>query len=346
MKAGNTSLSVVTIPNLFYTRNLINVQAFKEMPKNQYFGEKLLCKKLKDLNFSGNPRNDLKKFEQYNKTRYKPMNNISPITYDFKKNDDPEINKQRASIDANLKRLQEKAVIQNPDIYTNDELKRDFANKIVDLLGNINNGDPKVNIVNPIVKDNLNNVIVKKAPLQLTSSYDFNKIKSTATINFHSSHYENTFKLFETTLKSKSKKLRKMLDQDSYENKKRKYENNLLIHYEKRSIRKNNNIFKSQDMTWRTLIKQPANERDKKKTLTPIVITQIEKKDENMEKSERNESKKITPDSNDGSNLNEIMMKERFLDTSKYKSFNYNIFSERYDSEYVEREYKNKVYFE
>ena len=79
MKGGNTSLSVVTIPNYFYTRNLIPVEAFKNSPKSNYFQENTLYKKFKDINVSQNPRNDNKKFEQYNKTKY-----MIPIFFIFK----------------------------------------------------------------------------------------------------------------------------------------------------------------------------------------------------------------------------------------------------------------------
>ena len=338
MKAGNTSSSLVSIPNLFYTRNLIEVQAFKDFNDGQYFCTKSLCKKFKDINVSGNPRNDSKKFELYNKTKFKPNNFISPITYDFK-SIDAEISNQLKSQNLNLKKFHERINENKLETYSNDEMKREFANKIVGLLGTINNGDPKVNIVTPIVKYETSSTF-RQAPVALTSSYDFNQIKSTATINFNGYQNDSSLKIFETTVNSKSKKLTKIKEKDIYLLKKKIYENKTIP-----DVHQSEHKSKTLDIPF-------SLATEKKKTLTPLVFNNDFQKNDNMtiDKNEKQqitiESKKMTTGSTTGRNFKENLMKGNFFDTSKYKSWNYNIFSERYDSDYVEREYKNKVYFE
>ena len=53
--------------------------------------------------------------------------------------------------------------------------------------------------------------------------------------------------------------------------------------------------------------------------------------------------KRITPEPN-GRNSRISALKEVFFDTNKYNSYNYNIFSERYDSDYVEKDFKTRVF--
>ena len=202
MRGGNTSLSVVSIPNFFYTRNLIPVETFKNSPKNNYFKEKTLYKQFKDVNVSRNPRNDQNKFENYNKTKYVPLNKISKLIYDFK--DNPEVNHSKDDNKLNLKILQEKAINKkNEDIvYNNDELKKQFTTKIIELLGSINKGDPKVKIVNPIVKNETYENLVKPN-VAITSKLDYNDIKSIVKIDFHHDKNANSVKIFERSIDNK-----------------------------------------------------------------------------------------------------------------------------------------------
>ena len=66
MKMGNTSLSIIPVPNFYMNRTLYEMETFKIRKKKNYFVEEDLFKKTKDLNLSNNPRLNLNKFENFN----------------------------------------------------------------------------------------------------------------------------------------------------------------------------------------------------------------------------------------------------------------------------------------
>jgi hypothetical protein len=72
MKMGNTSLSIIPVPNFYMNRTLYQMETFRIKKKKNYFKECELFKKTKDLNLSNNPRLNLNKFEDFNKTKYIP----------------------------------------------------------------------------------------------------------------------------------------------------------------------------------------------------------------------------------------------------------------------------------
>ncbi len=69
---GNTSLSQIPVPNFYMNRTLYEMETFKVKKKKSYFKERDLFRQVKDLNLSNNPRLNLNKFEDFNKTKYIP----------------------------------------------------------------------------------------------------------------------------------------------------------------------------------------------------------------------------------------------------------------------------------
>jgi len=346
MKSGNSSMSPATIPNFYFTRNLIEVQAFKDLPKKLYFGEKRLFSKFKDLNLSHNPRNDLKKFEIYNKNKFKPANSLSSVSYDFK---DPGLIRNTLSQEINLKKIHEKKPTPKAeDAYSNDNLKREFANKIVGLLGNINNGDNKVKIINPIVKNQQNDTFIQKPPIKFTSSsVDFNEIRSTITINFnHRNNNEHYGKIYENTVKDKFKKLKNLQRKEKIEEKIETREKEYSI----KSFFPFSELNKAKEKMYKTEHKSHPvffNRSIEPKIIHKNVnsLQSIQKHDIYLEDAvdKINKNQAI-----DGANLTSTILEDQnkynnkdkknseLFDTSKYKSVGYNVFSERYGSDYTE----------
>jgi len=358
MKSGNSSMSPATIPNFYFTRNLIEVQAFKDLPKKLYFGEKRLFSKFKDLNLSHNPRNDLKKFEIYNKNKFKPANSLSSISYDFK---DPSLIRNTLSHEINLKKMHEKKPTPKAeDPYSNDNMKREFANKIVGLIGNINNGDNKVKIINPIVKNQQNDTFIQKPPIKfISSSVDFNEIRSTITINFnHQNNNEPYGKIYENTVKDKFKKLKSLQRKEKIEENTETKEKCYFI----KSIFPSSELSKAKEKMYKTEHKSHPiffnRSLEQKRTHKNVNnLHPIQKHDIHLEDA----LDKINKDQAlDGANLtstklslqdqnkynNKDKKNSELFDTSKFKSVGYNVFSERYGSDYTEMEMKYKVYFE
>jgi hypothetical protein len=73
MKLGNTSQSIVPVPNFFLNTTHREVDTFKVPTRRRYFREKDLFRHTKDLNFSNNRRQNNKKLEEYNKEKYVPV---------------------------------------------------------------------------------------------------------------------------------------------------------------------------------------------------------------------------------------------------------------------------------
>jgi hypothetical protein len=71
---GNTSQSIIPVPNFFLTRKLKSIDTFtnNNTRSRKYFSETELFKKTRDLNFSHNKRNNDKAFEEYNMKRIVP----------------------------------------------------------------------------------------------------------------------------------------------------------------------------------------------------------------------------------------------------------------------------------
>jgi len=71
---GNSSQSIIPVPNFFYTRKLKSLDTFTNNNINtkKHFTEKDLFNKIKELNFSRNYRNNDKVFEEYNTRRLVP----------------------------------------------------------------------------------------------------------------------------------------------------------------------------------------------------------------------------------------------------------------------------------
>jgi hypothetical protein len=73
MKLGNTSQSIVPVPNFFLNSTFSDVDTFKVSTRRRYFREKDLFRHTKDLNYSNNRRHNQKKFDDFNKEKYIPI---------------------------------------------------------------------------------------------------------------------------------------------------------------------------------------------------------------------------------------------------------------------------------
>lgn len=73
MKLGNTSQSIVPVPNFFLNSTFSDVDTFKVPARRRYFREKDLFRHTRDLNFSNNRRHNQKKYEDFNKEKYIPI---------------------------------------------------------------------------------------------------------------------------------------------------------------------------------------------------------------------------------------------------------------------------------
>jgi hypothetical protein len=73
MKLGNTSQSIVPVPNFFLNSTFSDVDTFKVPSRRRYFREKDLFRHTRDLNFSNNRRHNQKKYEDFNKEKFIPI---------------------------------------------------------------------------------------------------------------------------------------------------------------------------------------------------------------------------------------------------------------------------------
>jgi hypothetical protein len=78
MKLGNTSQSIVPVPNFYLTRSLKEMDTFNTTygGGKKYFRETDLFRKTRDINISNNPRNRNRKHENYNKTKFIPVHRM------------------------------------------------------------------------------------------------------------------------------------------------------------------------------------------------------------------------------------------------------------------------------
>lgn len=147
MKLGNTSQSIVPVPNFFYTRSLVDRETFHTSSERRYFREKDLFSKTRDMNFCNNPRNHHRKHEEFNKKKYiaihhlmKTESNNSYHKYELplrKKNsfDEKEGTLKPIEDIIKMKTFLQKTNTMN---YTNPELKEEIRNNLGNLLDRIN----------------------------------------------------------------------------------------------------------------------------------------------------------------------------------------------------------------
>jgi len=308
---------LVAVPNLYYTRNLNEIQTFKKHPQKNYFQENVLFKKFRDINVSQNLRYDNKKFEDYNKKKYIPVNPFATLSYDYKDNKETIQTKNK-----HLRKLHEKVHMTKIEPYSNESLKKEFATKIVKLLGNINDGDPKVTIVNPILKEDKSNEFLTPIPTNI----DYDTIKSTATINFYSNPLLSSANSFERTIEDKFKSLQ---GKPRFDNKRTRLDKS---HLTKENMLPK--IKQSPSLFRESIFKQSNFTSDHKNTVCTLGDSEKNLK--------RNQSRNAEMSTKDKSSASE---KEFSIDISKYKSMSYNVFSERYNSDYVEKHLESKLYF-
>jgi len=75
-KLGNTSQSIISVPNIFFNRDLKKVETFNTEKKYRYFKEKELLAQAQQLNINNNPMKNNRKFEDYNKKKYHAINKV------------------------------------------------------------------------------------------------------------------------------------------------------------------------------------------------------------------------------------------------------------------------------
>lgn len=179
MKIGNTSQSIVAIPNMYYTNDLLEVDAFKKVRKSEHFTEARLFKK-KDINLSNNYRNEAKKFEKYNKQRYKPIYSIPKLQFEHNEfisgsPSDPKVIAKKRGID--FEKKDENTFIP----YSNEDLKKSFVEKLIGLLTDLGNGEPNFQIVTPFMNNpEKQRKFIRKNTMKTNpeSLADFDNIKS------------------------------------------------------------------------------------------------------------------------------------------------------------------------
>ena len=85
MKFGNTSQSIVPVPNFFLTRNLKTVDTFTVRKGRKYYKEKDLFKEAKEFNINNSSKShNYRKYDEYNRTKYIPIHKQVSFNSTFK----------------------------------------------------------------------------------------------------------------------------------------------------------------------------------------------------------------------------------------------------------------------
>ena len=80
MKLGNTSQSIIPVPDFFLTRTLREMDTFSiSNQKKKYFKENELFRMTRDINLSNNPRNRHRKYEKYNREKFIPYHKVKEV---------------------------------------------------------------------------------------------------------------------------------------------------------------------------------------------------------------------------------------------------------------------------
>ena len=175
MKIGNTSQTNVPVPNFFLNKNLRQLETFQISEGKKYFREKDLFRNTKDINFCNNPRNENRKHENFNKTKFSP--DMSGI-HNF------------------LKTASNKNSTNRKTFFSKDSHKPNSYSNFRHFMETTNVS----NIVNPDLREEIKgniNVLIDK----ITHNYDLEKWAQTDTrTNFmrndnhmNSTYNQNTF---------------------------------------------------------------------------------------------------------------------------------------------------------
>jgi hypothetical protein len=135
MKLGNTSQSIVPVPNIYLTRDLKNLETFNPCGKKKYFREKDLFRLTKDINLSNNPRNSFRKFDEFNRTKYVAVHKIDTLR---KKFNIPEPTKPEVQTSEEFAKFTDYMYKTNVSNYINQGLKEEIKSNIGNLLDRIN----------------------------------------------------------------------------------------------------------------------------------------------------------------------------------------------------------------
>jgi len=205
---GNTSLSIIPVPNFYMNRTLYDMETFK-IKKKKYFKEKDLFQKTKDLNLSNNPRLNGNKFEEFNKTKYVPpyrsksQNKVDTLgTFSFHNFT------QYMETGENKLKNKDNQVYRIPKEITEFKKYEEYMKKHQSSFENPDFGQALRNNINNIVdRINSNFEIDKWSSSKLTQPEYMTQINSRITLDdFNENENEST--KFQNTLKGKISSLK------------------------------------------------------------------------------------------------------------------------------------------
>jgi len=192
MKMGNTSMSIIPVPDFFLNKTLYDMETFKVIKKKSYFKEKDLFYKTKDLNLANNPRINLNKFESFNKTKYFPPHRS------LSQNEPP------------IKSVLQRTTFTNKEFFNqklppeclNYKKYQDYMHKINEQYNTTNFRDTLRSNLNDIVESvHLDYDVKKWSTSKETLPEYMYEINSIVTGN--NAEYDNSSKNFQTTLRNK-----------------------------------------------------------------------------------------------------------------------------------------------
>lgn len=157
MKFGNTSQSLISVPNFFLIKDEKNLEIFKNKTfRKKYFREKDLFGKTKDLNICNNQRKNFRNFEKFNVEKYIPIHKLESTYHsntntnnikgkgkgkesnricssDYSDTEESIVNK-KSDYDKFTKYMHE----TNITLHTKGDLKEEIRNNIGNLIERIN----------------------------------------------------------------------------------------------------------------------------------------------------------------------------------------------------------------
>ena len=140
MKLGNTSQSLVPVPDFFLNQTLKQMETFEVSERKRYYREKDLFRMTNDINLCNNPRNFHRKHEIFNKQKYIPdLTNINGVLKNYNNSNNSKflnsIVSPKANTYENFSNFFEKTNVTN---FTNPGLREEIHTNINVLINKIN----------------------------------------------------------------------------------------------------------------------------------------------------------------------------------------------------------------
>lgn len=210
MKLGNTSQSIVGVPDFFLIKDMKSMDVFTVSKKKQYFRESDLFKLTKDLNLCNNPRNNHRKFEEFNKKKYVPVHKLIMQEEELNSSTN-KLHSLTLKTDpgtfANFRNFMERTNVSN---YTNPNLKEEIKQNIGNLLDRINSNYDVKKWTEMNTKPNFNVTIEPFSALTL-----YNSLHESETSKFRKTLNEKIKSLSYAEEGQKEKALKKLTDVDT-----------------------------------------------------------------------------------------------------------------------------------